>query len=198
MKYAIIGSGAIGTALATQFSRKNIEVSVANSRGPDSLKDLKNRLGRHVAPATLQDVAKAEIAMLAVPFGAVADAVKAFGKTRPRIVVDATNAINFPSFTPIDLGGRPSSKVVEEIVGGSSVVKAFNTLPAKVLEAAPIEVELRRVIFLSGDDAEACKAVSSLIEQLDFFPIHLGTLAGGGRLHEFGGPLTLHNLLRKD
>ena len=37
MKYAIIGSGKIGTALARTFARKNIEVAVANSRGPGTL-----------------------------------------------------------------------------------------------------------------------------------------------------------------
>ena len=34
MKYAIIGSGKIGTALARAFAHKNIEVAIANSRGP--------------------------------------------------------------------------------------------------------------------------------------------------------------------
>jgi hypothetical protein len=198
MKYAIIGSGAIGTALATQFSRKNIEVSVANSRGPDSLGELQSRLGRCIKPVTTQEAAQADIAILAVPFGTVAEVVKAFGSSRPRIVIDATNAIDFLSFTPTDLGGRPSSAVVGETVAGSLLVKAFNTLPAKVLEAAPIEAGLRRTIFVSGDDAEACKAASSLIEALDFFPLYLGKLAEGGRLQEFGGPLTLQNLLKKD
>ena len=33
MKYAIIGSGKIGTALARAFARKNVEVAIANSRG---------------------------------------------------------------------------------------------------------------------------------------------------------------------
>jgi 8-hydroxy-5-deazaflavin:NADPH oxidoreductase len=198
MKYAIIGSGAIGTALASQFSRKKIEVSVANSRGPASLGELKDRLGRYVKPATMQEVSQAETAILAVPFGAVANVAKEFGTSHPSIVIYATNAISFPSFTPIDLGGRPSSEVVGETFTGSSVVKAFNTLPAKVLEAEPVEGKLRRVIFVSGDHSEACKVVSSLVEELDFFPLNLGKLAEGGRLQEFGGPLTLHNLLRKD
>jgi predicted dinucleotide-binding enzyme len=33
MKYAIIGSGKLGAALARTFARKNIEVGIANSRG---------------------------------------------------------------------------------------------------------------------------------------------------------------------
>jgi 8-hydroxy-5-deazaflavin:NADPH oxidoreductase len=83
MKYAIIGSGAIGTALASQFSRKKIEVSVANSRGPASLGELKDRLGCYIKPATMQEVAQAETAILAVPFGAVANVVQEFGSSRP-------------------------------------------------------------------------------------------------------------------
>ena len=34
MKYAVIGSGKIGTALARVFARKNIDFAIANSRGP--------------------------------------------------------------------------------------------------------------------------------------------------------------------
>ena len=37
MKYSIIGSGDIGTALARVFTRKKIEVGIANSRGPATL-----------------------------------------------------------------------------------------------------------------------------------------------------------------
>ena len=43
--YSIIGAGAIGTALAQQFSRKNIRVKIANTRGGESLSDLTATLG---------------------------------------------------------------------------------------------------------------------------------------------------------
>jgi predicted dinucleotide-binding enzyme len=48
MKYAIIGSGKIGTALARTFARKNIEVGIANSRGPETLTSLARELGSSV------------------------------------------------------------------------------------------------------------------------------------------------------
>src|SRR5437660_1193674 len=48
MRYAIIGAGAIGTALATQFARKRVDVVIANSRGPASLDDLAPPLGFHL------------------------------------------------------------------------------------------------------------------------------------------------------
>ncbi len=43
--YSIIGAGAIGTALAQQFSRKNIRAKIANTRGRESLSDLTADLG---------------------------------------------------------------------------------------------------------------------------------------------------------
>ena len=46
--YSIIGAGAIGTALAQQFSRKNIRVKIANTRGGESLSDLTAALGNNV------------------------------------------------------------------------------------------------------------------------------------------------------
>ena len=52
MDYSIIGSGAIGGALATQFASKEIEVLLANSRGPASLKDIVGKLGPKVRAAT--------------------------------------------------------------------------------------------------------------------------------------------------
>jgi 8-hydroxy-5-deazaflavin:NADPH oxidoreductase len=48
MKYAIVGSGKIGTSLARTFARKNIEVAIANSRGPETLASLTEELGRRV------------------------------------------------------------------------------------------------------------------------------------------------------
>jgi hypothetical protein len=44
MKYAIIGSGKIGTALVRTFARKNIEVAIAKSCGPKMLPFLKGEL----------------------------------------------------------------------------------------------------------------------------------------------------------
>ena len=37
MTIGIIGSGAIGTALARTLARGGIEATISNSRGPDSL-----------------------------------------------------------------------------------------------------------------------------------------------------------------
>jgi hypothetical protein len=54
-----------------------------------------------------------------------------------------------------DLQGRTSSELVADLVPGARVVKAGNTLGADVLGSDPQGAGGRRVIFISGDDADA-------------------------------------------
>ena len=197
MTYAIIGSGAIGTALARQFARKSIPVKIANSRGPASIAPLASELGASIRPADLSEALAADIVILAVPFASVGETVKSARPWKGRIVIDATNAINFTDFSPADLGGRLSSEIVAEAVPGARLVKAFNTLPAALLADAPDGPTGRRTVFLSSDDATAAKAVEGLAESLGFAPIALGKLAEGGRLQQFGGALMVQNLIKQ-
>lgn len=186
MKYAILGSGAIGAALAHRFVAKGIEVSLANTKGPESLAGLVGELGPLVKPVTAAEALRADMVILAIPFDAVPDAVKGV-EWDSRIVVDATNAIDFPAFTPRDLNGRLSTQIVADAVSGARVVKAFNTLPAAVLGADPAVLGGRRVLFVSGDDTSARTAVVDLVERLGFAAVDLGGIAEGGRAQQFGG-----------
>jgi len=193
MTLSILGAGNIGSALAGHFAKKSIPISIANSRGPASLEPLCKKLGSNIKAVELAEALQADMVILALPFSAVAlltDKTDWAG----RIVIDATNAIDFPAFTPTDLGGKLSSEVVAELLPGARVVKAFNTLPAVVLGGIPEEAAGRRVIFLSGDDAEGRAAVGAVIESLGFAPIDLGNLAAG-RSQQFGEPLVMRNLL---
>ncbi len=193
MTISILGSGNIGSALARHFAGKKLAISIANKRGPSSLEALVNELGPHVKAVDLDHALQSEIVILAVPFTGISELAQ---KTdwAGRIVIDATNAIDFPAFTPTDFGGKLSSELVAESLAGARVIKAFNTLPAAVLGKNPEEAIGRRVIFLSGDDAEARASVRALVESIGFAPIDLGSLAAG-RPQQFGEPLVLRNLL---
>src|SRR5437899_5312820 len=76
MNYAILGSGAIGTALARRFVAKSINITVANTKGPQSLAGLASELGPIVRPVTASEALQADVVILAIPFDAVRDAVK--------------------------------------------------------------------------------------------------------------------------
>ncbi len=185
MKYAIIGSGKIGTALARTFARKNIEVGIANSRGPETLASLKEELGPSVFPQSIQDAHKAEIIFLAVPFPAHKDVAKQFKQWSGKIVVDVTNALHV---TPEELGGLLSSEVVSQAFVGARLVKAFNHLPAAQLGSNPSLEGQRQAVFVSSNDADASATVASVATQLGFAPVELGRLdQGGAPLHVLGG-----------
>jgi hypothetical protein len=197
--YSIIGSGAIGSAVAGHFASKGIGVLIANNRGPASLGDLVRKLGPMVRAATVKDAAQADIVILAVPWSAHADAVAGLAPWDNRIVIDAMNAASIgpEGFRPFDLGGRPSTKVVAERLTGARVVKAFNTLPAAVLASAPQSNGGKRILFLSGDDAPGKQEVAQLIDRLGFVAIDLGDFEAGRRLQQFpGGPFAGINVVQ--
>jgi 8-hydroxy-5-deazaflavin:NADPH oxidoreductase len=196
MAYSLIGSGNVGTALARQFARNGIDVGIANARGSDSLVSLKKELGRHVIPQALEVALQASMVILAVPFASVAGLARSVNDWTGKIVVDATNAIDLPSYKPTDLNGRLSSELIAERLRPADVVKAFNTLPAAVLGSDPREGPGRRVIFVSGNNEKATSEVAGLAMRLGFAAITLGRLSEGGLLQQLGGPLALQNLLK--
>lgn len=194
MKYAIIGSGHIGTALARVFARKKIEIGIANSRGPESLAALKKELGSSVVPQSVQDAYEAEIIFLAVPFLLHKDVAKQFNHWNGKLVVDVTNAFGV---APEQLAGRLSSEIVAQAFAGARVVKAFNHLPAAQLGTNPPLQGRRQSIFVSSNDPGASAAVAAVATELGFAPVELGRLDQGGvPLHVVGKPggLLLQNL----
>jgi 8-hydroxy-5-deazaflavin:NADPH oxidoreductase len=134
--------------------------------------------------------------MLAVPFEAVRELVGRIPDWNQRIIVDATNAIDYSDFSPADLGGRPSSDLVAEWASNARVVKAFGNTWAKVLARDPRTPDGgRRVAFLSGDDPAAKTEIADMAATFGFEPIDLGSNAAGGLLQSFNGPLTGHSFV---
>lgn len=196
MNYSIIGSGNIGSAVATQFARTGIDVAVAGSRGPESVAPLAERLGSHIAPTAVAEALAADVVVLAVPFEAVQGLLEQVPDWGGRIIVDATNAIDYTDFSPADLGGRASSDVVQDWAVNGRVVKAFGHTWAKVLAREPGDGNGgRRVLFVSGNNADANAQVAGLIETLGFEAVDLGRNDQGGLLQQFGGPLTTRSFI---
>ena len=197
MTIGIIGSGAIGTALARVLSRAEIKATISNSRGPDSLKDLVRELGPSIKAGTREEAARADIVFVAVNWTKLPAAMAGLPDWKGRIVVDANNPIEAPLFKPADLGGRISSQVFAGLVPGARVVKAFNHLRAELLATDPRSDGGQRVLFYSGDDTAAKAEIAALIERLGFAGIDLGSLEVGGKLAQFpGGPLPNQNLVK--
>jgi predicted dinucleotide-binding enzyme len=197
MSIGIIGAGNIGLAFAKTLSRAGIAATIANSRGPDSLKESVATLSPTIKAGTREQAASADIVLIAVNWSKLPAAVAGLPAWGARIIIDANNPIEAPLFKPVDLRGRISSEVVADLVSGARLVKAFNHLRADVLASDPRADGGRRVLFYSGNDSAAKAEVGALIDRLGFAGIDLGPLALGGKLAQFpGGPLPNQNLVR--
>jgi len=185
MKYAILGSGKIGSALARAFARQNIKVGIANTRGPASLGALVKELGANVLPEFVHEAYEAEVIFLAVPFSAYEDVARQRKQWNGKIIVDTMNTFHT---RPEELRGRLSSELVAEAFAGARLVKAFNHLPAEQLGVSPSSPSQRQAIFLSSNDADASKTAAAFVRELGFAPVELGRLDQGGMpLHVVGG-----------
>jgi predicted dinucleotide-binding enzyme len=186
----IIGAGRLGQAMARTALRAGRSVVIANSRGPESLASVVSALGDGVSPGTVDEAASAGIVVVAVPWGRVPEAVQGVNWNN-QVVIDATN-----DWGADDLQGRTSSELVADLVAGARLVKTANTLGADVLGSDPHEAGGRRVIFISGDEADAKAEVVALFQDAGFAAIDLGDLATGGAMQQIHHPLSGVNLIR--
>ncbi|MBV8518429.1 MAG: NAD(P)-binding domain-containing protein [Acidobacteria bacterium] len=185
MKIGIIGAGHIGGTTAKLFVDAGHEVAISNSRGPETLQDLVRDLGSRAHATTPPDAARfGEIVLLAIPLKDYPTLPA--DELRSKIAVDAMNY--YPNrdghVEALDSGARTSSELVAAYLEGARVVKAFNTIWFEHLKTqgdTSKPLDARRAIFVSGDDAEAKRAVMQLIEGIGFGPVDLGSLRDSSR-----------------
>jgi len=195
MKIGIIGAGNIGTAFAKHATAAGYEVVISNSRGADTLREKVKQIGGSISAGSVQEAAQADVVFLALRWQRVQE-VLATISLEGKIVIDPTNW-DSPEFVSAAPGAKTSSEAVSELAKGAKVVKAFNTLYAQVLAKDPQAGEGNRVIFYSGNDADAKEVVSAIINRIGFAGIDLGSLNEGGKLQRFpGGPLSTLNLIK--
>ena len=185
MKIGIIGAGNIGGNAAKLFAAAGHEIAIANSRGPETLADLVNEIGHGAKAVTADEAAKfGEIVFVSIPLGKI-NKLPADGLAG-KIVIDSNNY--YPErdgqIAELDSDETTSSELLAEHLKGAKIVKAFNTIwfeHLKTLGNKDLPLENRRVIFVAGDDDNAKKTVSNLIEEIGFAAYDTGSLSEGGR-----------------
>jgi 8-hydroxy-5-deazaflavin:NADPH oxidoreductase len=199
MKYAIVGFGKIGQALAHAFARKNIEVTVASRRPPEALAPEARAIGPTVVAKSLRDALEADTIILAVPFVEHREVANALPSWKGKTVIDATNAFGV---LPAELDGLLSSAFVAKSFTSAKVVKGFNHLVAAILATDPVVEGSHRVVFLSSDEEDAIAPVADLAKKLGFAPVKLGKFNEGGALvHARGqtwGRLIFQDVFKKE
>ncbi|MFF4572676.1 NADPH-dependent F420 reductase [Streptomyces sp. NPDC001410] len=181
MKIGIIGAGNIGGNLTRRFTALGHDVSVANSRGPETLKELAEETGATPVPAT--EAAKgAQVVVVTVPLHRVPDLPSGLldGAAEGVAVIDTNNY--YPQqrdgrIAGIEDEGLTESRWTERHLG-HPVIKAFNgTYAQDILDRPrPAGDPERLALPVAGDDQAAKQVVRDLIEELGFDTVDSGGL----------------------
>lgn len=167
-KVGIIGKGNVGSAI-----KRGLEKAGYQARA----------VGRD--PKEVGETAEwAELVVLAVPFQAIDEALKAMGDgIVGKPLVDVTNL-----YTPemmAAVGSRSGAEELQRKAAGAKVVKAFNTHFAKNMETGRIG-EQQLTFLAAGDDREAKAKVLGLGRDLGFDAVDAGPLANSKLLESLG------------
>jgi predicted dinucleotide-binding enzyme len=207
----IIGAGNIGSQLARLAVQHGHQVVIANSRGPETLTALVDELntlgatggstGTPARAATRDEAAAAgEIVVVTTPLAAI--------ETIPveplvgKVVID-TNNYYFERdghIAALDDETTTTAELLQDHLVGARVVKAFNHIGAADLtgHATPAGTADRRALVVAGDDADAKRVVTDLIDEFGFDVVDAGPLAEGWRIQRdtpgYGPRLTADEL----
>jgi len=185
MRIGFIGAGNIGGTLARHLAKLGHQVSIANSRGPESLTALAAEIG--ATPVSVVTAAQAgEIVMISIPTKAVAVLPRELFANVPGrvVVIDTGNyhpELRDGRIDAIDRGMLDSQWVARQI--GRPVVKAFNNILAKSLleKGVPRGTTGRIALSVFGDSLDAKATVLRLVDDLGFDPVDGGDLANSWR-----------------
>ncbi|AJC77819.1 NADP oxidoreductase coenzyme F420-dependent protein [Rhizobium etli bv. phaseoli str. IE4803] len=183
MKIGIIGAGNIGATLARKLVAGGHEVKLANSKGPDSIRDLAGDIGA-TAVSKEEAVRGVEVVVLSIPFANYRDLAGLFNDVPEDVVViDTSNYYPFRDGAIADVdGGMPESVWVSGQVG-RPVVKAWNAVLAVTLaeKGRSDGTDGRIAIPVAGDAPEAKTIAIELVEATGFDAVDAGGLAASWR-----------------
>lgn len=161
MNIAIIGTGNVGGALATNWAQKghtiNLGVQDKNNFKGAGLLNNENTKVLSIAEA----VAKSEVILLAIPPSAIFDVVEQMGDITGKVVIDATNTVRL---------APESYKTVYHCIADrtkAEVVKCFNTTGFENM-LNPVYGGEGIDMFMAGDSDKAKAIARQLVLDCGF------------------------------
>ena len=178
----LIGSGNIGSTVARLAVDAGYDVVLSNSRSPETLSGLVERLGPRARAATPAEAAEAaDIAVVTVP-------LKNYQQVpveplRGKVVIDTNNY--YPDrdghLPELDAESTTTSELLQAHLPDSHVVKGFNNIYVDHLATLgrPAGDPDRSALTVAGDDAAAKQAVVRFFDAIGYDTLDVGPLAEG-------------------
>jgi predicted dinucleotide-binding enzyme len=171
MRVGIIGSGAVGKALASGFIKHGYDVMVG-SREPEKLVDLKNIIDKKLLTGNFAETALyGEIVVLATKGTAAENVIKLAGINNliGKTVVDTTNPIAdagpvngvLKYFTNLD---QSLMEKLQTMVPEANFVKAFNSVGSAFM-VNPQFGKDKPTMFICGNNESSKKQVRKILDR---------------------------------
>ena len=189
MKIGIIGAGHIGGTIGELWVKAD-HPAFFSSRHPEELKDLVARLGPLAQAGTVdQAIGFGDVVFIAVPYGALPQIGKDYGKSLAgKIVLDANNAVASRDGAIAEEAERDGIGVTsQKYLPDTRLVRAFNTLSYMIFAREANRPAPRLAIPIAGDDPEAVQVAAGLVRDAGFDPVEVGKLADARRFQR-GAP----------
>jgi predicted dinucleotide-binding enzyme len=180
MKIGIIGAGNIGGTLARRLTALGHQVSIANSRGPETIGPLADEIGAKAV--TVEQAARAgDVVIVSIPLRNITRLPAGLFDGVPDSVVVVDTGNYYPRqrdgrIDPIENGATESRWVSTQL--GRPVVKVFNTIYAQHLAefGKPKGAADRFALPVAGDDQRAKDIIIRLLDELGFDGVDAGGL----------------------
>ena len=168
-RIGIIGDGNVGSALRRGLERSGYQVRAVGKE-----------------PAQVRETGQwAEVIMLAVPYGAVDDALRELGDgVNGKTIVDVTNALT-PAMRLASGCTASGGETLQQKARGAKVVKAFNTQFAQRMESGGLDGQ-PVTVFAAADDAAAKQQVMQMARDIGFDAVDAGPLQNSRLLEPLG------------
>ena len=178
MQIGIIGAGSVGGTLGEAWARKGhkIRFGVRRAGSPETTALLK-KIGTAAAAGPVEEAARfGEVVVLATPWPATHEALRAAGDLREKVLLDCTNPLK-SDLSGLDAGADGSGgEMVARWAAGARVVKIFNTTGFDNM-ANPVYPLGPATMFYCGDDDGAKITAAQLAADIGFEPVDAGALS---------------------
>lgn len=167
----IIGAGEVGSHIAQAAIAQGYQVVLANSRGPETLRDFIEQLGPAARATTAAEAAAAgDFVVVAAPLKMVNTLPVA--ALAGKVVIDTNNYMAWRDghYPIVDSGEKTEHELRQEQLPKSKVVKAFTHIqaPRILIWGRPSGSADRLALSASSDFPEAVAIVTRLYDQFGF------------------------------